>query len=199
MCDTKYRIEKETLERFKNYVYNTELQDREVCVTLIKYDDEKGKTLYIDESSISIGTTKKETGRGSCNWKENYQNVYLFHSHPVISRSYPSTEDIIKVIKHAKIMISIVATRWGLYIIKPTENSWKIAHHWNDDVYKKYFKRVDQELSYIYELENKLGYKNNLYPQISILEENKIKTILERIQRLAYIDIKFCSWRELNI
>jgi hypothetical protein len=56
-------------------------------------------------------------GRHLCNYMPPYQK-YIWHTHPNITQSYPSTEDILKIITpRTKNVVnnSIIFTRWGLW------------------------------------------------------------------------------------
>ena len=42
---------------------------------------------------------------------------HIFHTHPNISKCYPSAKDIIKVMKNSMIMSSIIFCKWGVWEI----------------------------------------------------------------------------------
>lgn len=130
--------------------------DVEICGFII------GKEFYID----NVGNSNDS--RRSC--KHKYYLSQIFHTHPYTSKAYPSTEDIIKVLKNDKIYLSYVITSWGIYGIyfsfkEKDKNTLNILSKEitkiNDDLYFKTDKgrgkfNEDKILSYIKELESLL-------------------------------------------
>jgi hypothetical protein len=193
MCDDKYILDFKTLESMKQDVYNTPV---EKCAFLQKDDL---RILTIDKNTITLGTSKKEGERAYCSYMKNVRGNYLYHSHPKESRSYPSSEDILKVLKSDKLMFSIIATRWGVYIIKPTDKSQFIAQSWNENKNKYYKEKIDRCLSKIGFMENDKGYKEQVYDDIYQDEEEVIHKNLKKITGITYLRLKFCSWNEMNV
>jgi len=197
MCDEKYKLYDETLSQFKKYVteYNYE-----ICANLNKIDKNNEKILLIDKNSIMAGTSKDDSGRALCVWKNKDNLTYLFHSHPINSRSYPSMEDVIKVLKRNSVFFSSIGTRWGLYVIKPTMKSFQIAKDWETyNLEKQYSPIILYHLNKIGIIENDLGYKKGLYPDLNNYQIQIIKDILVDIEKSVYLSIKFCPWNSLNL
>lgn len=193
MCDDKYILDFKTLENMKQDVYNTSV---ETCAFLQK---DELRILTIDKNTITLGTSKKEGERAYCSYMKNVRGNYLYHSHPKESRSYPSSEDILKVLKSDKLMFSIIATRWGVYVIKPTDKSQFIAQSWNENKNKYYKEKIDRYLSKIGFMENDKGYKEQVYDDIYQDEEEVIHKNLKKITGITYLRLKFCSWNEMNV
>lgn len=85
-------------------------EDLETCGFL--YPDGKGVILYIDR----VGEEKD--GRTIC--KNSKYTEYIFHTHPIRSKGYPSAEDILKVIKQRRDeypRVSVIFTMWGIWEI----------------------------------------------------------------------------------
>jgi hypothetical protein len=65
---------------------------------------------------IIVDASGKNITRGSC---ESENSEYIWHTHPNISKYYPSLEDIQKVLKNKNITIqSNIYTQYGYWIIK---------------------------------------------------------------------------------
>jgi hypothetical protein len=72
-----------------------------------------------DGPEIKLDAQGKRISAGSCQMKQNYPK--LWHTHPAISKYYPSFEDIVKVLKH-QINISTIYTKYGYWVLKcPTQ------------------------------------------------------------------------------
>ena len=90
-------ISLEKIKRYINYEY-------EFC----------GYIFYDVNNPDELNIIKNNTGpnvkieRGSCTYKHGYRRC-IWHTHPYISKSYPSPEDLLKVLKHPdNIKISIL-------------------------------------------------------------------------------------------
>jgi hypothetical protein len=196
MCDSKYMIEPNTLEKMKNFI--TEEKD-ELCFILDKVEESDKKILRLNLNSMSRGTRKEEGKRASCNFSNKYPNVYLFHTHPFLSRSYPSMDDVIKVLKSKIIMVSVIATRLGIYTIKPTSKSRKIAYNWTDKLRDKFSKDILRIVDEIGIIENDIGYKTGNLRLLNSTEEKEINDIILLLENVSQMEIKFCSWTLLNL
>jgi hypothetical protein len=100
------------IDKYKNMVTN---EDDEFCGVLIYnknnncYEDEykpiRGKTVMINNKPVKNCQIPK------------YEDI-IWHSHPIVSKSYPSGIDIYKLIEHNSIKISIIFTNWGVWQIR---------------------------------------------------------------------------------
>ena len=142
-------ITSETIEKFKEFVFKG---DKEICANLRKESDTNNnlKLYYITEGTTVEYAPGKT--RGMC--VHDKITSVIFHTHPITSYSYPSVEDILRVVReHGRIVRSIIATKWGVWDIKNTEKS---------NVYSSTCKNIIEE--YIrYFLEKILHVEINLY------------------------------------
>ena len=176
-----------TIQQMKDFVFNHKVEH---CV----YLKTNGNMYYFDKNTISKG--QQQQGRNMCEYRGPYAEC-IFHSHPYISRSYPSREDILKVMKRKEIKCSIISTRWGIYTIKLTNNSY--------DEYKKYLtvgisyleKDIKSVIDKIGELEDMKGYSkvNQVYPtDINSDDLDTINDYLNALEFITKLNIKFYSW-----
>ena len=182
-------------------VLNDHIRDMKDLVFKYKYEHciylkEKGGVYYFDRNTIVKG--QQQEGRQYCTYRGPYAEC-IFHSHPYISRSYPSTEDILKVMKRDDIKCSIIATRWGIYTIKFTNNSC--------EEYKKYasvgYNYLEDDIKSVIDeigikVENATGYSKvkKMYP-INIHDNDiaKINEYLMILEELTKLQFKFYPWK----
>jgi len=87
---------------------------------LVLNDERCGYLVPLGENCVVLteaGTPGVRNRRRMCISTPPYQK-YIWHTHPLTSKSYPSAEDIIKVIKSRTIdsvLDSVIFTRWGLW------------------------------------------------------------------------------------
>ena len=99
-------IDSKDIERARQWL----LLEEEKCGYLIPHGE--NRVVVIEDG---IGGQRR--GRRLCNYNSPYKK-YLWHTHPLTSQSYPSTEDVIKVIKprtNDVVMVSLIFTKWGLW------------------------------------------------------------------------------------
>jgi len=197
MCEKEYILKKDTLNEMYAHVFDSE---SELC----SYLKINNKELIIIIDSLRQGEI--ENGRRTCK-NEGISSGYLYHSHPFSSRSYPSAEDIIKVLTN-NFKVSIIATRWGVYTIKnPIKN--KIIEE-DEEYYKN---RILEHVDRIGKMENKKGFVSERYLTssdfigdfhskyyIKTLTDNEIELIrdeLEKIHRFTKLIFTFCPWSNL--
>jgi hypothetical protein len=80
--------------------------DVEVCGVLTKRGDVNLEILIQNRG-------QNLENRNMCTHSK-YSEI-IFHTHNYSAKSYPSKEDVIKVVKHDLIQTSIVFTRWGIW------------------------------------------------------------------------------------
>lgn len=100
--------------------------EAETCINLTLSPGSSSSlfNLTINRETISPGVNFEYAPgkvRGACRFitKNGENDPFIFHSHPMHLRSYPSPEDLIKVLSHREIRASLIGTRWGLWIIRP--------------------------------------------------------------------------------
>ena len=107
----------------------------EKCGTIKKEDGKYIMTIHEKESN-------QNELRNHCNLE--YYDKIIWHSHPKISKFYPSLEDILKSIKtkNSQIIYSYIFTQfgfWTLYTINHIEVSDELKNKINDLLNKLYF------------------------------------------------------------
>jgi hypothetical protein len=182
-----YGIDEETIKYLYELVFCNKV---EVCMYMLK----KNNILYVNDKSINEGTFMyygDEKVRGMCRYKSKYEK-YICHSHPYNFRAYPSLEDIMKVIKHKMLIdVSIISTRWGIWTIVNKNKMINIS-----DV------NVDKIREYIDKLgiiENRLGYKDNIYTKDIKSDVREIKDISNKLSKHSLLNIKFVDWNSLLV
>jgi hypothetical protein len=121
---------------------------------------------------------------------------YIFHSHPLQSRAYPSAEDILKVLKNRHIIIqSYISTSWGVWIISntSTSNGYSDAsrHSWLELLTKKTSdigKHTPHDTRYPHIKSPPLNHQTRRYIQRKISE----------IESATNLRIELREWSEIN-
>lgn len=149
----------------------------EACGFLLSEDN----ILYID----SISNDKKD--RASCTLSK-YTEI-IWHTHPFNHKSYPSTEDVLKILKLRKDnlpKISLIFTTWGI---------WKLYAGKKDYIIINLDKYIQKELDRLYFNSQKGRAKFDLFIQ------NQIDTFIKNIEELCEkyeLHIKFTSWKDIE-
>lgn len=203
MCDNKYKMEQDLINKMHHIVNNKE---KELCI-IFKKDEQN--SLYLSNLFNEGKQEEYKDDKGNLKYRAmcifpSGMHPYLFHSHPIKSKSYPSNEDIIKLLRHDYIKISVIATRWGIYVIKPTDKSREFALHYSklnrDDQYDEYKKIFGEYINKLVKIEIKKGYYKGVYT--SVLDRDDLDYLyrqLNEISNITGLEIKFCTWRDLNI
>lgn len=191
MSSNSYHIQKNTYITMYDHMFYGR---SEFCSYL---EDYKG-SLFIKQSTLSMGDVESYGDgkvRGMCQYVGN-PTQYVYHSHPLTSRSYPSVEDVMKMLKRPKrYSLGVVATRWGIYVIRQTSKSTSQKIEEND--IEKYKKTISNSLSIIGFMENDKGYKQGVYSsELKEDELNKINDVLHSIESKTNLDIKFYKWSD---
>lgn len=154
----------------------------EVCGFLLEKTN--GVQLYVD----NIGSTDSYN-RGLCSLST--YTKYIWHTHPDKLISYPSPEDIFKVIKKRKYpVISVIFTKWGIWYLQSDK---KVIL--NSDLLG-YLDRKIQKIS------AKLYYKTE--KGRGVFNKQDINNFIKNIQELLYTKlninykIQFESWDNKN-
>lgn len=189
MSVNSYYIPKNTYATMYDHMFYGKT---EFCSYLDLYND----SLTIKQSTLTTGGIEsyaEDKVRGTCQFVGN-PTQFMYHSHPLTSRSYPSTEDVLKVLKKpGKYLLSIISTRWGIYVIKHTRESLRQKIEEQD--LQKYKKMISNTLSVIGFMENDKGYKQGVYSsELKNDELNKINDVLHTIEMNTKLDVKFYKW-----
>jgi len=87
-------------------------------------------------------THRSSASRGNCTFTRGFMNGYVIHTHPFGSKAYPSSEDIISVVSHNNVVVSIIVTTIGI---------WEISYHGSYNLSssdKKYLqKKINNSIS----------------------------------------------------
>ena len=133
----------EVVMSLEQIVYNINNSQSEIC-GYINVNNQFIKTN--DGTGIRFDAQGNRISPGSCQLKQNYPVIW--HTHPAISKYYPSFEDIIKVLKHSTI-ISYIYTKYGYWILKcPTK------YEYFEDVPYAFVPLVNNLLKNFYEQTN---------------------------------------------
>ena len=115
-------------------------EKNEVCGFL--KSNRKDNYLELDEQE-NITT---DLSRNNCQLKKYKRMIY--HTHPTVSKSYPSFEDILKIVKlkNKIIKISIIFTTWGIWELHCNNKS--------DNIPKQIVDKIRKQLDNIYYTQN---------------------------------------------
>ncbi len=180
-------VSNEDIKTMFSYVYNKE---EEICANLGTIPGTQIRSFMKD--TISKGSKELLSNgkyRAYCNYKK-YSSV-IFHSHPKTSRSYPSYEDIEKVKNHDNIKVSIIATRWGIYVIKRDDNTVIITDK----------DKVEKYLNSIYNLENSTGFSKveKTLGELTRDIEESLKTYIKKLAYYTGLKFSFYNWSHFNL
>jgi len=182
-----FTIEPEIIKVLHKYVFGYEY---EICAHL--QTTEKGNLIPRNVLKGSVD----EKGRGTCRHQGYTSNI--LHTHPPSSYSYPSTEDIIKVIKHhGKIVNSLIGTKWGIWVMSNTTSSNIYSPSQEVNISNKIKKYLDT-IGYstrTSEEERKTSpdKSRNLSPDDHIL----IAKMVKKISDMLLIKIELYSWDDV--
>jgi hypothetical protein len=87
-----------------NYMQGMLSNDYEICGNLFVKQNK-----CLTQEHIVVGKPNECTFSG-LSW-------VIFHTHPLVAKSYPSIQDVIKVVKHDVIQYSIIFTEFGIWNI----------------------------------------------------------------------------------
>jgi len=190
ICDT-FSLDSNTLITMYNNVHNN---DKELCGYLTHFKEQDDTiSLKIKDNSIKLGTTEDyKSGdviktRESCKRDSRFFTSYEYHSYPaIISKSYPSYEDINTIYKHRSKDVSVIATQWGIYTIKKPYN------------FRKKYPNIPKTI--LSEMLNKYFYtieKGRKELPLTEKDINKIKRGCDSITRYTGLITRFCYWDNL--
>jgi hypothetical protein len=158
------------------------ITEEEKCGYLVPYGQ---YLLVLTENGIS-----GNDGRRLCNYIPPYQK-YIWHTHPNTSQSYPSTEDIIKIITPRTenvVMNSIIFTRWGIW-----ELSSKLKS--TDKISKSVKSNLDKAYGALYHITDK--GRGILNRSALPIVHSYILQIMYSLQDWGY-EMSFTDWDSLT-
>ena len=89
----------------------------EIC-----YNTELNNNIY---ELKDYSTHRSSASRGNCTFTKGFMNGYVIHTHPFGSKAYPSSEDIISVVSHKNVEVSIIVSTIGV---------WELSYHGSYDL-----------------------------------------------------------------
>ena len=89
----------------------------EIC-----YNTELNNNIY---ELKDYSTHRSSASRGNCTFTKGFMNGYVIHTHPFTSKAYPSSEDIISVVSHNNVEVSIIVSTIGV---------WELSYHGSYDL-----------------------------------------------------------------
>ena len=192
----KYCLLKGVVEYLHNLVYT---QDLERCGTLEQVDYKNG-SIYLEYDLKTEQKGIKVVGRQRCD-SDNY--YYIVHTHPLSEGSYPSVEDVWRLVEEPSIKLSVIATAWGIYTLKQKENV-KGMDFLNKLIaykpgYEHEFKNwIDVELHQgIGKLEDRKRNKNDYV--LTPVEYQDVNLFLSNISKNLDIEIKLYPWQIIKL
>jgi len=183
------------LEGVVRYLYKTVYtQELERCSVLYEVKNKNG-IIYLeyDPEKEQIGV--KVDGRQRCD-SDDYHHIV--HTHPKSEYSYPSLEDIWRLVTEPAIKLSVIATTWGIYTLKQKEK-FK-GHDWLNDLkannYEQGFKDwLNGILDDIGKLQDKKRSTNVLTP----VEYLDVNLFLSYINKKMDIEIVLYPWQYIQL
>lgn len=202
MCDDYYIMEQSLIDQMYNLVL---MQEQEYCI-IFHFNEETRVLNFTRKYSVGervIDENGRERGTCTLPPKGNHLDYpYVFHSHPKNLRSYPSIEDIMKPLRHPEVNLSVIATRWGIYVMKSNNlsraNAIKYSHLDRDEQKKIYVNMINKYLGRFCEVENHKGYYSGNNRPLNDYDISFIRDQLNNISTYTKLELKFCPWKDLN-
>jgi hypothetical protein len=185
----------------------------EICGHILDKNEYKGKFLntpqfndydtYPSIRGILWYDVNQESKEERLQCIHSMYSKIMFHTHPNVSKFYPSTEDIIKSIFFSQHMTSLIFSSIGIWDLKSTDNSHKDLKSNNRDKYERlkteYHANIRADLAEIY---------NHTYrSKINSIPNGKFDSVLsylkdffdkKRYERIYKITIKFTPYKEIR-
>jgi hypothetical protein len=186
----KYCLLKGVVDYLHKLVYTQAL---ERC-SILYVSDRKNDIDYLeyDPSKENIGT--EENGRQRCD-SENFHHIV--HTHPLSEYSYPSLEDIWRVVKEPSIKLSVIATSWGIYTLKQKEKFRGLD--WINDLKANNFEQgfkdwLNGVLDDIGRLQYRKRSRNRNDHLLTQVEYGDVNLFLTNISNQMDIEIRLYRW-----
>jgi len=201
MCDDYYIMKQPLINKMYDLVLN---KQEEYCI-IFDFNEETRVLDFSDKHTIGTVVIENGKERATCSSPPKGNNLdypYVFHSHPKHRRSYPSLEDIMKPLRHPEVNLSVIATRWGIYVIKSDEESRTFSLKFScldrDTQKEIYEEKLNKYLFEIQKVEDHKGYKEKIYKNLNDYDIKFIREMLDKIREKSKLNIKFCPWKDLN-
>jgi hypothetical protein len=189
------------LEGVVQYLHQLVYKERlERCSVLYEVEYKNG-SIYLEYDPEKQNIGSEEYGRQRCD-SENYH--YIVHTHPKSEYSYPSVEDIWRLVEEPAIKLSVIATSWGIYTLKQKEKLKGMEFLDNLKAYKpgyeKEFKAwIDVELHEgIGKLQDRKRARNINDHTLNQVEYGDVNLFLNNISNNLDIEIKLHPWQAIR-
>jgi hypothetical protein len=162
-----------------NYLYKSLQLPYELCGNLFQTERS-----CLEPAHITKGSTNQ--GRGTCTHKG--YTPYIFHTHPRTSMSFPSREDIGKVLKRETIKYSLIFTEWGIWNLSASN------HNTDETVMQSLYQTIEEQ-----RMENDMYYiskhptKYNQQRQDEMIQKY-IQTMMSFLESFGFT-MTFTRWR----
>jgi hypothetical protein len=158
------------------FLFDSLRNNFEICATLVKINNEYEIQEYTEGKEISHNPLIKS--RGICTWEhwEKSPTPVIIHTHPELSKSYPSIEDYSKAYKDKyvdRIKSSLIFTQVGLFQIDNTKYGSNYKNTVNDiDNIDKFIKFYDKRFYDAYIEWTKSGNTKELQDKYNIITKS---------------------------
>lgn len=189
--DRSFVIDSEIVNIIHGYVIK---YPQEICANL----KNSGSSTLIPHNIIKGKLEEYSPGkyRGTCSHVEYSSNI--LHTHPQSSYAYPSTEDILKVIKHhGKIKNSFIGTKWGMWVVSntPTSNIYSTTQH---DKLHKYISQYLDQIGIFTKTSSEEREKNpDKSRELNSEDYLFISKVNKKIEDTLNIKIDLYSWNDI--
>ena len=189
-----YCLLKGVVDYLKYLVYTQEL---ERCSILDEVNYKNG-IIYLDYNPHKENIGFKVDGRQGCD-SEDYH--FIVHTHPISEYSYPSVEDIWRIVKEPSIKLSVIATAWGIYTLKQKEKFRGLD--WINDLrdkkyeqgFKDWLKGILDDIGKLQDRKKKRDINDNTLTQVEYIDVN---LFLSYINIKMDIEIKLYPWKTIR-
>ena len=141
---------------------------------------------------------EEKDGRVLCTIHEKEKTPFLYHTHPISSKAYPSIEDIVTVVKKREAIpsyTSILFTIWGVWIMMP-KKSIKVSDAQMNE-WKEIFRKTTTEFYWAQRNDDPTESKSKMYSPFIQEQINQFIRIVEHLLG-EYVSIRFIEWGQLE-
>ena len=193
----KYCLLKSVLDYLHQTVYTQEL---ERCgILFVAYTKDGIDYLEYEPSKEQIGV--KVDGRQRCDSDDYY---HIVHTHPKSEYSYPSIEDIWRLVTEPAIKLSVIATTWGIYTLKQKEkfkdhdwlNDLKAHKEGYEEEFKKDLQKYIDNMGILQDRKRARSINEHL---LTPVECQDVKLFLTNISNRLDIEIKVYPWQYIQL
>jgi hypothetical protein len=194
----KYCLLERVLQHLHYLVFNEKI---ERCSTLYAVNI-KNDVTYLEYEFNREQIGFKTEGRQRCD-SENYH--YIVHTHPKSEYSYPSVEDIWRLVTEPSIKLSVIATTWGIYTLKQKENFKGMDFLNNLKAYKPGYEHefkhwLDVELHEgIGKLQDRKKTRDINDHTLTPTQYMDVNLFLSNISKNLDIEIKLYPWQSIKL